>query len=180
MSSLATRGNGAAVVGIDSQHLEFAPSLATVLPSSVCSSILVTRADGAVGLVRNWTILCTITPIGTLREPATFAKDCRRVLTVNDGFVLLHPVPPDANPIVARGAKEAAPSLNSLAHQIDMNVQTVGAWALAPDSICMAMAGGVKPHHISSYINGEASCCLNMEFQLQAALDGCKTIMDVC
>ena len=59
------RGNGAAVVGIDSQHLEFAPSLATVLhPSSVCSSILVTRADGAVELLtcRNWTILYTITP----------------------------------------------------------------------------------------------------------------------
>ena len=158
------RGNGAAVVGIDSQHLEFAPSLATVLhPSSVCSSILVTRADGAVELLNAETgQFCTQLrpPIGTLREPATFAKDCRRVLTVNDGFVLLHPVPPDANPIVARGAKEAAPSLNSLAHQIDMNVQTVGAWALAPDSICMAMAGGVKPHHISSYINGEAKLLL--------------------
>ena len=73
------RGNGAAVVGIDSQHLEFAPSLATVLhPSSVCSSILVTRADGAVELLNAETgQFCTQLrpPIGTLREPATFAKD---------------------------------------------------------------------------------------------------------
>ena len=158
------RGNGATVVGIDSQHLEFAPSLATVLhPSSVCSSILVTRANGAIELINAETgQFCTqLRPaIGSLRAPARFAKDCSRVLSVDDGGIILHPVPPEANPIVARGAKEAAPSLNSLSSTIDMNVQTVGAWALAPDSICMALAGGVAPHHIASYINAEAKLLL--------------------
>ena len=72
------RGNGATVVGIDSQHLEFAPSLATVLhPSSVCSSILVTRANGAIELINAETgQFCTqLRPaIGSLRAPARFAR----------------------------------------------------------------------------------------------------------
>ncbi len=155
----SARGYGAMVVGIDSQHLEFAPSLATVLhPSSVSSSILVTRNDGAIELLDAETgQLCTQLRRGTatLRAPAKFAKDCKRVLAVNDGSVLVYPVPPEANPIVARGAKEAAPSLNSVAHTVDMGVQTIGAWALSPDSICMAMSGGVSPPHISSYITNE-------------------------
>ena len=156
----SARGQGAKVIGIDAQHLEFAPSLATVLhPTSVCSSILVSRQDGGIELLDAETgQLCTVLrrAAGKLREHAKFSSDCKRVLAVNESSVTILPVPPEANPIVARGAKEASPSLNSVAHAVDMGVQTVGAWALAPDSICMALSGGVMPPHISSYLNDEA------------------------
>ena len=162
-------------------HLDFPAARALQLhPSSESPSLLVTRADGSVEL--HDAIggqFCTRIRRGycALREPAVFSKDRKRVVCVDDAFVKVLPVPPTANPLVARGAIEARPLLNGVTEVVDMGISTVRACALSPDSIVMACAGGVPPGYVQHQFEAEKKR-LSEKYNIQIHFDNCGWLQD--
>ena len=152
------RGTGAAVVGVELKHLEFAAALSLRLhPASESPAVLVTRADGTVEIhdaTRGQYNAAVRYPSGPTRAPAKFSNNAKRILTVDDARVLLRSLPPEANPKIARGAMEKSQQqLASINDTINIGVGTVGTWCLGPDSTVMALFGGTPRKHICKTID---------------------------
>ena len=152
------RGSGAAIVGVELKHLEFAAALSLRLhPASESPAILITRADGTVEIhdaARGQFNATVRFPSGPTRQPAQFSADAKRILMVDDARVLLRSLPPEANPRVARGAVEKqSHQLASINDTINLGIDTVGTWCLGPDSTVMALFGGVPRKHIRRTID---------------------------
>ena len=152
------RGSGAAIVGVELKHLEFATAISMRLhPASESPAVLVTRANGTVEIhdaIRGQFNATVRFPSGPTRKRAQFSADAKRILTVDDARVLMRSLPPEANPRVARGAVEKqSHQLASINDTINLGVDTVGTWCLGPDSTVMALFGGTPRKHIRRTID---------------------------